>query len=185
MAVKSSVRTAIKCAVGKCTLERRKFLVALIAIFGAFNIFIFGKRHSWWAPRLRLSLAGPFDDEKPVYFGLKTPPDFPIWPFHVQVTDSQTGEIYVRYECLDSNVPTTSAQLQLKIMLKDASGDVYYTAEKFCPTAMLTSAEYKEKYPGSHLMILEESGVRFDVPLQELHRLQAIDFDFRTTASTF
>ena len=167
----------------KC--RRRYFLGLLVGAFTCLNILVFGRRKGWWGlyssskeRNLHLSLAGPFEDSKPVYFGLEAPPaDFPIWPFHARVTESGTGEVFVRYEYRDKAARNKSTSMKLKILLKDSEGNVYRTIEKDCPVA-IAEADYKKKYPRSRYMILPENGVRFDVPLQELERLQAIDFDF-------
>ena len=59
----------------KSWLNRRAFVGALVALFGAVNVWVFGKRNHWWRPRHEVVVSGPFSDDIPVLIG-KTESDF-------------------------------------------------------------------------------------------------------------
>lgn len=161
---------------GKMTRRRLFGSVIRLAFILISNIYFLFR----WATRTKpymISAIGPSPNGQPVDFGLKSPPNFRLWPFHVRVTKRQLGEIYIRYEYLPPLDKHT--RVHLSLYLKDKDHHVYYTVDGDCPNAFLDIPDIRQHYPNSRFMTINESGMQFDIPLNELERLHEIQCVFK------
>ena len=128
----------------KSWLNRRTFVGSLVALFGALNVWVFGKRN-WWSkeqpirgevPEIcELTVEGPFAEDRRIF--LESPDCSFVEPQTLKISKRDDGIVKAKLEFMFKGPEKSDRQIDVRVDFHDASGNVLASKEVVCEDARI------------------------------------------------
>ena len=120
-------------------LGRRTFVGSLVALFGALNVWVFGKKAGWWSKQssqlCEVIVKGPFPENERI--SLEPPSCDFVEPYSIKVKKRDDGVVKATLEFEFKGPEESKREIDVRVDFHDHLGNVLASKQLVCSDARL------------------------------------------------